>query len=123
MRRYLQHVLPKGLRKIRYCGLWHSSHKHHVLKLINLMEVFEDCPSPETKEVAAEQTQAIVTPRCPHCKGEHLTLIENLPRPRARSPSISDIRELLKGLGNIMQSISTHTWDKEFTTDSLSAGN
>ncbi len=28
--------------------------------------------------------------------------------------TMSDIRELLNGFGNIMQSISTHTWAKEF---------
>ena len=31
--------------------------------------------------------------------------------------TMSDIRELLNGIGNIMQSISTHTWDKEFTNN------
>jgi hypothetical protein len=25
MRRFLQHVLPKGLHKVRYSGLWHHS--------------------------------------------------------------------------------------------------
>ena len=25
MRRFLQHVLPKGLHKVRYFGLWHPS--------------------------------------------------------------------------------------------------
>ena len=96
IRRYLQHVLPKGLHKVRYYGIWHSSHKHHVLKLIKLMDIFDDCPQPETKEVAAEQMQPIATPRCPHCKSEHLTLIEKLPRPRARSPSISNILKRLQ---------------------------
>ncbi len=33
--------------------------------------------------------------------------------------TMSDIRELLKGFGNIIQSISTHTWDKEFAKDTL----
>lgn len=28
--------------------------------------------------------------------------------------SMADIRELLSGFGNIMQSISTHTWNKDF---------
>jgi hypothetical protein len=31
-----------------------------------------------------------------------------------RTLTMSDIRELLNGLGGIMQSISSHTWDREF---------
>lgn len=27
MRRFLQHVLPKGFHKVRYYGLWHSSNR------------------------------------------------------------------------------------------------
>ena len=30
MCRYLRHILPKGFHKVRYYGIWHSSHKHHV---------------------------------------------------------------------------------------------
>lgn len=96
MRRYLQHVLPKGLHKVRYYGIWHSSHTYHVLKLIMLMNIFDEYPKPKIKEAAAGQVQTITTPRCPHCKSEHLTLIERLPRPRARSPSISDILRRLQ---------------------------
>jgi hypothetical protein len=97
MRRYLQHVLPKGFHKVRYYGIWHSSHKYHVLKLIKLMDVFDDSPQPAIKEtVAVEQVQTITKPRCPHCKSEHLTLIEKLPRPRSRSPSISEIFKRLQ---------------------------
>lgn len=96
MRRYLQHVLPKGLHKVRYYGIWHGSHKHNVLKLIKVMDIFDECPKPETKNVAAKDLQTIRATRCPHCNGGHLTLIENLPRPRARSPSISDILKRLQ---------------------------
>ncbi|MFI4912336.1 MAG: transposase [Sedimentisphaeraceae bacterium JB056] len=97
MRRYLQHVLPKGFHKVRYYGIWHSSHKYHVLKLVKLMNLFGDCPQPATKKtVAVEQVQTTITPRCPHCKSEHLTLIEKLPRPRSRSPSIAEIFKRLQ---------------------------
>ncbi len=30
MRRFLQHVLPKGLHKVRYSGLWHPSRREHA---------------------------------------------------------------------------------------------
>ncbi|MBV8702527.1 MAG: transposase, partial [Acetobacteraceae bacterium] len=28
MRRFLQHVLPRGFHKVRYCGLWHPAQRH-----------------------------------------------------------------------------------------------
>jgi hypothetical protein len=34
LRRYLQHVLPKGFHKVRYYGIWHPSHAHHVSTLL-----------------------------------------------------------------------------------------
>ena len=30
MRRFLQHVLPKGLHKVRYYGLWHPARREHA---------------------------------------------------------------------------------------------
>ena len=30
MRRFLQHVLPKGLHKVRYYGLWHPTRREHA---------------------------------------------------------------------------------------------
>src|SRR6202043_2330376 len=32
MRRFLQHVLPKGLHKVRYSGLWHHSRRDHAAR-------------------------------------------------------------------------------------------
>ena len=37
IRRYLQHVLPKGFHKVRYYGIWHKSNAHHVSTLANSM--------------------------------------------------------------------------------------
>ncbi len=33
IRRYLQHVLPKGFHKVRYYGIWHKSNANHVSTL------------------------------------------------------------------------------------------
>jgi Putative transposase len=30
VRRFLQHVLPKGFHKVRYFGLWHPSKRHRA---------------------------------------------------------------------------------------------
>ena len=44
MRRFLQHVLPKGLHKVRYFGLWHPSKREHVARarLLLLLEPSRD---------------------------------------------------------------------------------
>jgi hypothetical protein len=33
MRRFLQHVLPKGLHKVRYFGLWHPSRREQATRV------------------------------------------------------------------------------------------
>jgi hypothetical protein len=90
IRRYLQHVLPKGFHKVRYYGLWHPSHRHYVKKLIASWAVAEEMPeppsTPEPQEATTENTHD-QTLKCPHCGSEQLQLIITLPRPRARSPS------------------------------------
>lgn len=37
MRRFLQHVLPKGLHKVRYFGLWHPSRREQVARMRQLL--------------------------------------------------------------------------------------
>ncbi len=93
IRRYLQHVLPKGFHKVRYYGIWHSSSNNHVSRLARLMAIagmstdnqltnrqMEN--SPEEQEPT--QTKEI---KCPYCGSDRLELLERLPRPRSRSPS------------------------------------
>ena len=88
IRRYLQHVLPKGFHKVRYYGIWHKSNTHHVSKLANSMILTEIMsgrtpakPEGEDLEIPAK------TLKCPHCGSDQLILLERLPRPRSRSPS------------------------------------
>ena len=38
LRRYLQHVLPKGLHKVRYAGLWHPSRREKLQRMNGLAE-------------------------------------------------------------------------------------
>jgi hypothetical protein len=37
MRRFLQHVLPKGLHKVRYSGLQHHSRRDHAARARQLL--------------------------------------------------------------------------------------
>jgi hypothetical protein len=96
LRRFLQHVLPRGFHKIRYYGLWHhskrdlSSRAWLLLILQNPMEAFlpmtmadlldvfnqhgvgEDLKNPMDEEPK--------TPCCPHCGSARTTLLDELPR-------------------------------------------
>jgi len=62
IRRFLQHVLPSGFRKVRYFGLHHSS-KRPVLRLLQAaMAMRAGMPLPEP--APAEEP---FTPACPDC--------------------------------------------------------
>ena len=88
IRRYLQHVLPKGFHKVRYYGIWHTSNTHHVSTLtgpIRLAAILSGRPLPKTENM--DQDTPINKLKCPHCGSDQLILLERLPRPRSRSPS------------------------------------
>jgi hypothetical protein len=39
MRRFLQHVLPRGFHKVRYFGLWHPSQRHHAARVRQTLQL------------------------------------------------------------------------------------
>jgi hypothetical protein len=89
IRRYLQHVLPKGFHKVRYYGIWHKSNANHVSTLANsitLAAIMSGRPIPQI-ENSDEPPITSSRLKCPHCGSDQLILLELLPRPRARSPS------------------------------------
>jgi len=78
MRRFLQHVLPKGLHKVRYYGLWHSARREHAERA-RLMLLLDRpaTPSPTTRSAetgdhaadrSAHHTPSDETRICPCCK-------------------------------------------------------
>ncbi len=90
IRRYLQHVLPKGFHKVRYYGIWHTSSHHPVSTLARQMALTEtpdqrNLDPPENNLEEPEGAGQEI--KCPYCGGYRLQLLQKLPRPRARSPS------------------------------------
>jgi hypothetical protein len=88
IRRYLQHVLPKGFHKVRYYGIWHPSHAHHVSTLVasmTLAALLSGRPIPQTQSSEDPPVPGSKL-KCPHCGSDQLILLKQLPRPRARSP-------------------------------------
>jgi hypothetical protein len=82
VRRYLQHVLPKGFHKVRYYGLWNPKRRAQMeqVRLMLQRQRPPDCPAPEPPK----EPQPF-HPVCPHCGGE-LAHVGEIPRPRCRGP-------------------------------------
>ncbi|MCL2462704.1 MAG: transposase [Defluviitaleaceae bacterium] len=105
LRRFLQHVLPKGFHKIRYGGLWHSRNRGTTsrIRVMMLMDAEKRASPPPSSDSGATvppsgkwQEPPAGFRRCPHCGGTRLEYIGELKReaplrrtkgkPRNRSP-------------------------------------
>lgn len=82
MRRFLQHVLPRGLHKVRYCGLWHTSRRtlrQDLRTTMLLQQARERCLSQAPAPTALILTTGTETdgntsnPPCPHCGSRDTT--------------------------------------------------
>jgi hypothetical protein len=96
MRRFLQHVLPKGFHKVRYYGLWHPSRRAQaaqarlMLTLGQSANAIRNAPHRETEvNVAAQPSPQVpaAEPRiCPACRTGHLVHAGRLHPKKARGP-------------------------------------
>ena len=92
MRRFLQHVLPKGLHKVRYFGLWHPAKREQAARARLLLQL--DNPAithnAEMVENAADPTSDHVQPDepriCPCCRQGHLIRIRRFSPKQAHGP-------------------------------------
>ena len=96
MRRFLQHVLPKGLHKVRYYGLWHPSRREQAAcarQLLLLDQPAAACgvtPVSEANNDAATGSPASGTTEaariCPCCKEGRLVQVGRLYPKQASGP-------------------------------------
>jgi hypothetical protein len=94
MRRFLQHVLPRGFHKIRYFGLWHPAHRQDAARVRQMLQLQAAPPvvPPEDLAVPAlDPTEAAAAPPpepriCPHCHQGRLIFIRRLERGQAMGP-------------------------------------
>lgn len=90
IRRYLQHVLPRGFHKVRYFGLWAPGHRK-LRRRLQLLLGTPDQAMPEDDRASISPTQAGAatvpadTQTCPHCGQGTLIWAGRLPR-RGRAP-------------------------------------
>jgi len=85
LRRFLQHVLPKGFTKVRHYGLDGSANQPRQQQARRLLQAASPSPTPPTEPPGAPAgpctaSAAASPPRCPHCRVGHLILMAELPR-------------------------------------------
>jgi hypothetical protein len=95
MRRFLQHVLPKGLHKVRYYGLWHPTRRDHAARarlLLMLQHPTDPAPHAPSPETSGDPTDRIGDRPCdeqricPCCREGHLTHMRRLYPKQASGP-------------------------------------
>ena len=88
LRRFLTHVLPKGLHKVRYFGLWHPAKRTLAVKARRLLLLEQRQPPPEAAGDAndngseglaiASDSNAGLELVCPHCRQGRLVHVRRL---------------------------------------------
>ncbi len=80
IRRFLQHVLPKGFVKVRYYGLFSPGNHQRLRQVRQLL----DMPLVPPPDLPAQDTSIPPVLRCPKC-GQTMHPVQTL-RPRSRCP-------------------------------------
>ena len=84
IRRFLQHVLPKGLVKVRSYGLWSATNADKLERARTLLS--RDAPT-QLSAALLPQAPIDTSPTiCPECKIGHLVLVASLLPERIRGP-------------------------------------
>lgn len=73
LRRFLQHVPPKGLHRVRAFGLLHPAHRHTLRRLQLLL-----APAASTQAEHDTPPRAARARRCPRCREHALVLLQRL---------------------------------------------
>jgi hypothetical protein len=92
MRRFLQHVLPRGFHKVRYFGLWHPARREQMDRARFALQLE---PVSASQPVAPSTTGNLTGTTahklqngaaCPCCRQGRMRHVRELPRPTARGP-------------------------------------
>jgi hypothetical protein len=81
LRRFCQHILPKGFVKIRYYGIYSSKFRTQNASLISKMVI----KPKETSQERLKRLTGFDLCKCPFCKTGNMHVVEILPR--VRSPT------------------------------------
>ena len=90
LRRFLQHVLPRGVHKVRYYGLWHPAaraRREALQRQLAPPPASPPAPPASPEGTTTDGARATGDPRCPACPacGQGvLRVVGQLPRARSR---------------------------------------
>jgi len=80
MRRFLQHVLPRGFHRIRYFGLWSAPWRTKRRRLQLALGGRLPAPEPDDPGAGDDTAPALCHPlegeRCPHCRNGRLVHVQ-----------------------------------------------
>jgi hypothetical protein len=100
LRRFLQHVLPRGFHRVRYYGLWHHSKRDlssrawlllildkptdtaGPAKIADLLEALSQPAEIDDQDLCNEGDDNTDNPCCPHCGSTRTMFVGERPRPR-----------------------------------------
>lgn len=86
LRRFVDHILPKGFMRIRYYGLLSNPQRGKQLARCRELLACEDRPVEErvreSEDEAAEPSRDETQRLCSHCGAGGLLCVESMPRPR-----------------------------------------
>jgi hypothetical protein len=92
IRRFLRHVLPKGLHKVRYFGLWYPAKRQYAAQARLLLELERTAP-PINLLRSSDPSPADHSPNtagqlriCPACGRRHLIYVRRLTPKNALGP-------------------------------------
>ncbi len=98
LRRFLEHVLPRGFHKVRYYGLWHPSKRGESnrawvllilatpadtaqpLRMASLSEALSHLMELTDRTIDEVSDHGAAQPRCPHCGSCHTRFLGEYPR-------------------------------------------
>ena len=94
MRRFLQHVLPRGFHKVRYFGLWHPAQRDNATRVRHMLQLDasltpappQHLPDPPPKLSSVDASSCPEPLICPHCHHGKLIFIRRLTPQQAMGP-------------------------------------
>ena len=88
LRRYLQHVLPRGFIKVRYYGLYGHRHRERLTTLRDTLN--QSAPKDTTESAPEAEPQSVPTAAGCRCCGRPMLVVATIPRgglwPKAPPP-------------------------------------
>jgi hypothetical protein len=75
LRRFLQHVPPRGFHRVRCFGLLHPRHRKTLRRLLLMLDQPREPQEPETSESEGDESRLR---RCPSCGAESLVILKTM---------------------------------------------